>query len=93
MIEYIKRNGYTFQVDRSRPWLRFLGGGGGGKKVVPHPVPDPVPTPEEIDTQAIDSAQKERRRGQGRQSTILTGLGVSNVSVNENLEPKKSLLG
>ncbi len=49
-------------------------GGGAGKTKLP-PVADPVPTPEDIDTQALQKGEAERRRlksRRGRRSTILT---------------------
>ncbi len=72
MIEKIYRNGYEFQMDRKRPFVRFLGGGGSAK--LPPP-PDPVPTPEDIDLQATQAGEAERKRLRsrfGRQGTILT---------------------
>ena len=63
-------------------------GPGSGKTKLP-PVSDPIPTPEEIDTQALAKGEAERRRlksRKGRRSTILT---EGSLGVNE----KKSLLG
>ena len=65
-------------------WL----GGGSGKPKLP-PVADPAPTPEDIDVQALQAGEAERRRlkaRRGRRSTILT---EGSLGVNE----KKSLLG
>ncbi len=62
-----------FQYDFYRPFIRFLGGG--AKKVKLPPVADPIPTPEEIDIQAQQKGEAERRRlraRKGRESTILT---------------------
>ena len=62
--------------------------GGGGKTKLP-PVADPVPTPEDISTQAIQKGEAVRRKlkaRRGRRSTILT---EGSLGVNE----KKSLLG
>ena len=62
-----------FQYDFDRPFIRFLGGG--AKKVKLPPVADPIPTPEEIDIQAQQKGEAERRRlraRKGRESTILT---------------------
>jgi hypothetical protein len=66
---------------------RFTGGGGSSK--LPPP-PAPSPTPEDIDLQAIQKGDAERRRikGQkGRRSTILT------EGVNQNNQQKASILG
>ncbi len=49
-------------------------GGGTGKTKLP-PVADPVPTPGDIDVQALQKGEAERRRlrsRRGRRSTILT---------------------
>ena len=69
----IHRNGYWFQIDPERPFARFLGGG--AKKVKLPPVADPIPTPEEIDIQALQKGEAERRKirsRRGRAGTILT---------------------
>lgn len=63
--------------------------GGGSRKAKLPPVADPIPVPEDIDVQALQKGEAERRRlkrRRGRRSTILTegALGV---------EDKKSLLG
>ncbi len=63
--------------------------GGGTRKTKLPPVADPIPTPEDIDTQALQKGEAERRRlksRRGRRSTILT---EGSLGVNE----KKSLLG
>lgn len=69
---------FEFDIDyfiRERsPSVRFLGGGG-AKKVALPPVADPVPTPEDIDIQALKKGEAERRRiraRRGRAGTILT---------------------
>ena len=62
---------------------------GGGSKTKLPPVADPVPTPEDINTQAIQKGEAVRRKlkaRRGRRSTILT---EGSLGVNE----KKSLLG
>ncbi len=62
--------------------------GSGSKPKLP-PVADPIPTPEDIDVQALQKGEAERRRlkaRRGRRSTILT---EGSLGVNE----KKSLLG
>ena len=69
----IYRNGYWFQIDPERPFLRFLGGG--GKKVDLPPVSDPIPTPEDVDIQAMqkgEAARRQIRSRRGRAGTILT---------------------
>lgn len=62
--------------------------GSGGKAKLP-PIADPVPTPEDINLQALQKGEAERRRlkaKRGRRSTILT---EATLGVGE----KKSLLG
>ncbi len=62
---------------------------GGGSKTKLPPVADPVPIPEDINTQAIQKGEAVRRKlkaRRGRRSTILT---EGSLGVNE----KKSLLG
>ena len=62
--------------------------GGGSKTKIP-PIADPVPVPEDINTQAIQKGEAVRRKlkaRRGRRSTILT---EGSLGVNE----KKSLLG
>ena len=53
---------------------------GGGKKVDLPPIADPVPTPEDIDIQALQKGEAVRRRlraRKGRGGTILTEkLGI-----------------
>ncbi len=73
MIKKIYRNSYWFQYDSKRPFVRFLGGG--TKKTKLPPISDPVPTPEDINIQALQKGEAERRRlrpGRGRGGTILT---------------------
>ncbi len=73
MITKIYRNGYWFQIDPKRPFVKFLGGGEGKPKLPP--VSDPIPTPEEIDIQALKKGEAERRgirARRGRGGTILT---------------------
>ncbi len=62
---------------------------GSGTKAKLPPLADPIPIPEDIDTQALQKGEAERRRlksRKGRRSTILT---EGTLGVNE----KKSLLG
>ncbi len=62
--------------------------GSGSKPKLP-PVAPPVPIPQDIDVQAMQAGEAERRRlkaRRGRRSTILT---EGSLGVNE----KKSLLG
>ena len=68
--------------------------GGGTKPKLP-PAPPPAPTPVEVDGGVADRTIRTAKRQRGRRSTILTegGLGVPDVAVNPNMEPKKSLLG
>lgn len=70
----IYKNGYEFQIDPKRPFVRFLGGGKPKKTELP-PAADPIPTPEEINIQALEKGEAERRRiraRRGRAGTILT---------------------
>ena len=72
-IEKCIRNGYEFQCDFKRPFVRFLGGG--SERTALPPVADPIPTPEDIETQALAKGQAERgkiRARKGRVGTILT---------------------
>ncbi len=84
MIIRIYRNGYWFQIDPERPFLRFLGGG--GKKVDLPPVADPIPTPEDVNLQALQKGEAERRKiraRRGRAGTILTettSLGTTAIA-------------
>ncbi len=71
MIEKIYRNGYIFQIDFSRPNIRFKGA---SKPKLP-PTPAPVPTPRELDEEVkIKDAARRRQRiaAAGRGGTILT---------------------
>ncbi len=73
MIIKVYRNGYEFQNDPEKPFVRFLGGGSSKTKLPP--ISDPIPTPEEIDIQALEKGEAERRKirsRRGRGSTILT---------------------
>ncbi len=75
-------NGYEFQYDAERPFLRFKGGG--GKKVDLPPIAAPVPTPEEIDIQALEKGEAERRRiraRKGRAGTILTESTLGTTAI------------
>ncbi len=71
---------------------RYLGGG--SKPKLP-PIPDPVPTPQDIDIQATERAEDLRRKlkaKKGRRGTILTqeqDVGVLGAGD----EQKKSILG
>ena len=61
------------RYDFDRPFIRFLGGG--AKQVKLPPVADPVPTPEDVDIQALQKGEAVRRRlraRKGRAGTILT---------------------
>lgn len=73
MITKIYRNGYWFQYDLERLFIRFLGGG--VKKTKLPPISDPIPTPEDVDIQATARGEAERRKirsRRGRAGTILT---------------------
>ena len=62
--------------------------GAGTKKPKLPPIADPIPTPEDIDTQAIQKGEAERRRlkgRRGRRSTILTEAALDT--------DRKTLLG
>ena len=91
MIEKIERNGYIFQCDPERPFVRFKG----GSPKLPAKAA-PAPTPESIQEGAVLAGEAEarlRKKKKGRRSTILTEGGLGVASVNPNLEQKKSLLG
>jgi len=85
MIRKIYRNGYRFQLDSERPFMRFLGGGDAGKtKLSPTTEPDPIPTAEEIDIQAMEKGEAERRRlksRKGRGGTILTESTLGTTAI------------
>jgi len=73
IIKVWRTNGYWFQYDPDRPYVRFLGGGPSKPKLPPPP--DPVPTPEDVELQAMQKGEAERRRLRGlrgRLGTILT---------------------
>ncbi len=57
--------------------------GGGSKKMKLPPVADPIPTPEEIDIQALQKGEAERRKiksRRGRESTILTEANLGTTT-------------
>ncbi len=61
---------------------------GGGKKVRPQPLPDPIPTaPTQVESQIIArkaEAERRRRAGKkGRAGTILTGPSQLNELLGE----------
>ncbi len=61
--------------------------GGGGKKVDLPPIADPIPTPEEIDVQALQKGEAERRRirsRRGRGGAILTEAGLGTTSAGKS---------
>ena len=85
MIEVIHRGDYWFQFDPERPFVRFLGGGTSKPKLPP--TPDPQPTPEEIDIQAIEKGEAERRRlraQKGRGGTILTESNLGTTTAGKS---------
>ncbi len=76
MVEKIYRNGYIFQVDYYRPFVRFKGLFGGSPKKAKAPAPQaPVPTPTQLDEE-VRQKDRDRRRQRiaaaGRKGTILT---------------------
>lgn len=90
MIMKIQRNGYEFQYDPERPFVRFLGGGDPKKAALP-PISDPIPTPEQIDLQALEKGEAERRRiraRRGRAGTILTESSLGSTT-----QAKSPILG
>ncbi len=67
----IERNGYIFQVDPERFWLRFKGV---SKPKAPKPLA-PVATPQQVDEEARQKDRDKRRQrisAAGRAGTILT---------------------
>ena len=73
----IYRNGYIFQVDPQRPFIRFKAlFGGKPKKPKPPPTPAPPPTAQVVDEEARAKERDKRRQriaAAGRGGTILTG--------------------
>lgn len=61
---------------------------GGGKKPTLPPIADPIPTPEDIDIQALEKGEAERRRLKGRRGRRGTILTEAALDTN-----KKTLLG
>ena len=64
------------------PSVKFKGGG--GKKVDLPPLADPIPTPEEINLQALKKGEAERRRIQLRRGiagTILTESTLGTTAI------------
>lgn len=61
--------------------------GGGGKPKLP-PVADPIPTPEDIDIQALQKGEAERRRLRGRRGRRSTILSEATLDTQ-----KKTILG
>lgn len=82
MIENVYRNGYEFQIDHERPFLRFKGG---SKPKIP-PTPAPTPTPVGVDEEEKRKSQARRRQrifAGGRGGTVLTegqDLGTARVA-------------
>lgn len=87
MIENVYYKGLMFQVDYSRPSLRFKGG---SPKLPPAaPPPPPATVPDDITVEEERQAQRQSaKRRKGRKDTILTG----GVLTDPDLQ-KKSLLG
>ncbi len=82
-MQIINFNGYEFQVDDKRPFIRFKGA---SRPKIP-PKPAPVPTPRELDEEVkIKDAARRRQRiaAAGRGGTILT-QGQSLASGNATL--------
>ena len=85
MIEFVRRGDCVFQVDTEYSFRRFLGGGTPSTNLPP--VPDPAPTPQEIDIQALEKGEAERRRlraQQGRASTILTESALGTTAAGKS---------
>ena len=79
-------NEFTFDIDRfiKERSLLCCFKGGGGKKVELSPLADPIPTPEEIDLQALEKGEAERRRiraRKGRAGTILTESTLGTTAI------------
>jgi len=84
MIEQVHYNGYDFQIDPDRPWLRFKG----AKSPKTPPAPAPTPTPRGVDDEVEQKARDKRRQriqAAGRAGTILTdtsqGLGSQSATL------------
>ena len=69
MIKKIYRNGYEFQIDPERLFLRFIGGGGGSGAPSVRPNP-PMPVASD---KTEDFTTARLRRRSGYEKTILTG--------------------
>lgn len=89
MIKYIEHNGYVFQVDNERPFVRFKG----GKAPAVQPLPM-LPTRASAEIGAATADIKERRlRTKGRAESVLSVPGLASVNPNLNIPSLKDKLG
>ncbi len=88
MIKQIHKNGYIFQIDSERPFVRFKGLFGSPKKAKAPPPTAPAPTPVELDEEV---RQKDRDRR--RQRIAAAGRGGTILTAGEPLGGRATILG
>ncbi len=67
--------------------------GGGPKKTTLPPVSSPVPTPEEINIQALEKGEAERRRIRARRGRAGTILTTTEGTLGTTVAAKSPILG